>query len=379
MKLFIRYACLEAKRMFLSFPRILLGGIFILMLLSGTILFCQQNAAGEKQKNSIRIGIAAQKDEPFVDWMISVVSNMKSMEYDCRFERIDKEDADRLLASGEIAIAFFIPQNYVASIVSGENKHLSIRMGNGQTTIVTFLLKQLSEAASSFILNSEAGIYTMQEYYSHHNLPNKAEDELELNLQYIKDIAGLEKGMKTETIETGNTYPLVSQYIISGFVLFLLLWGLAAGKMLEPQNKAFQEQLINAGMPKGRQLLARGLSFLSISFVNYLVLFLLISIAMLATGTALPDTMVSDIAGLWKFAACCLPLLLASSVTIQAVYEITGDALGGALLLFFGVLVLALCSGCFYPLSYLPESLQKLAPKLPLYQACRYGLAVLYH
>lgn len=364
--------------MFLSFPRILLGGIFILMLLSGTILFCQQNAAGEKQKNSIHIGIAAQKDEPFVDWMISVVSNMKSMEYDCRFERIDKEDADRLLASGEIAIAFFIPQNYVASIVSGENKHLSIRMGNGQTTIVTFLLKQLSEAASSFILNSEAGIYTMQEYYSHHNLPNKAEDELELNLQYIKDIAGLEKGMKTETIETGNTYPLVSQYIISGFVLFLLLWGLAAGKMLEPQNKAFQEQLINAGMPKGRQLLARGLSFLSISFVNYLVLFLLISIAMLATGTALPDTMVSDIAGLWKFAACCLPLLLASSVTIQAVYEITGDALGGALLLFFGVLVLALCSGCFYPLSYLPESLQKLAPKLPLYQACQYGLAVLY-
>ena len=318
--------------MFLSFPRILLGGIFILMLLSGTILFCQQNAAGEKQKNSIRIGVAAQKDEPFVDWMISVVSNMKSMEYDCRFE----------------------------------------------TTIVTFLLKQLSEAASSFILNSEAGIYTMQEYYSHHNLPNKAEDELELNLQYIKDIAGLEKGMKTETIETGNTYPLVSQYIISGFVLFLLLWGLAAGKMLEPRNKAFQEQLINAGMPKGRQLLARGLSFLSTSLVNYLVLFLLISIAMLATGTALPDTMVSDIAGLWKFAACCLPLLLASSVTIQAVYEITGDALGGALLLFFGVLVLALCSGCFYPLSYLPESLQKLAPKLPLYQACQYGLAVLY-
>jgi len=378
MKLFFQYVYLETKRMFLSFPRILFGSIFLLMLLSGIFIFCQLNSMQEKQKNVIHVGIVAQKNEPFVDWMISAVSHMKNMEYNFHFERVEEQAANQKLSSGELAIAFFIPQNYVASIVSGENKHLSIRLGNGQTTIVSFLLKQLSEAASSFILNSQAGIYSMQEYYDLHNLPQKSEDELKLNLQYIQDIAGLEKGIETETLETDNSYPLSSHYIISGFVLFLLFWGLTAGKMLAPQKKALENQLARAGIPQGWQILARGLSFLSISFANYLALFLFISLGMLFTGTAIQDTAISGIAGLWKFAACCLPLLPFSTAVIQLAYEITKDTLGGILLLFFGVLLLALCSGCLYPLDYLPDILQRLAPKLPVYQACQYGLAVLH-
>lgn len=378
MKLFFQYVYLEMKRMFLSFPRILFGSMFLLILLTGIFAFCQQNSMQERKNNTIHIGIVAQEDEPFIDWMVSAVSNMKNMADSCHFERIDEQTAKQKLASGEIAIAFFIPQNYVASIINGENKHLSIRMGNGQTTIISFLFKQLSEAASSFILNSEAGIYSMQEYYDLHNLPQKAEDELELNLQYIKDIAGLEKGIRTETIDTKKNYPLASQYMISGFVLFLLLWGLTAGKLLVPPKKAFQNQLAIAGISKNRQILARGLSFLSASLANYLVFFLLISLGMKFTGFAIQDTIISDINGLWQFAACCLPLLLFSTVTIQLVYEIADDTISGILFLFFGVLLLAFCSGCFYPLDYLPDTLQKLAPKLPLYPACQYGLAILH-
>lgn len=378
MKLFFQYIRIETKRMFLALPKILFVSFFLLALLSGIFLFCLQHSIKTEQDHIIKIGVVAQEDEPFVDWMISAVSNMKNIEFNCQFKRISKQDASRKLQSGEFAVAFFIPENYVASIVNGENKHLIIRMGNGQTTIVHFLLKQLSEAASSFILNSEAGIYTMQEYYDLQNLPSKTEDELKLNLQYIKDIAELEKGIKTETVASVNSYPLQSRYIISGFVLFLLFWGLAGSKLLVPPKKTFQNQLAINGVSQYKQVLARYLSFLTASFSNYLVLFLVISAILTLTGFSMPDTIIKNVSGLWRFAACCLPLLVFASAVIQLIYEITGDAISGILFLFFGIMLLALCSGCFYPLEYLPDSLQELAPKLPIYQACQYGLSILH-
>lgn len=378
MKQLIQYIYLETKRMFLSFPLIVLGSLLLLTILSGIFAFCQINSNSAKQRNTIKIGIVAAKDEPYVDWMITTVSNLKNTKYTCTFEHIDEQAANQKLQTGEIAIAFYIPKNYIASIVSGENKQLTIRMGSGQSTIINFIFKQLSEAASSFILNSEAGIYSMQEYYTLHHLPRLSEDEHELNLQYIKDIIALDKGIQIETINTANSYPLSSQYAIAGFVLFLLLCGLTSSKMLTSQSRTFHHQLALAGISQSKQILARGFSFLLIHLTNYLIFFLLIYIGMTIWHFALPDTMLSTPNGIWEFAARCFPLLLFSTAVIQLVYEITEDALGGILLLFFTVLILGLCSGCFYPLDYLPDSIQKLAPKLPIYQACQYGLSILY-
>lgn len=378
MKLFRQYIYLETKRMFHSFPLILLGSLLLLALLAGIIAFCQLNT-DDKQRNQLNAAIVADKDEPFVDWMISTVSGMENTTYTCTFKRLDEQTANQKLQSGEIAAAFLIPQNYVASIISGENKHVTIRVGSGQSTIISFLVSQLSEAASSFILSSEAGIYTMQEYYSLHQLSGATADELELNLQYINDIITLDKGIQTEIIEIPDSYPLSSQYMISGFVLFLLFWGLTCSKMLTSENKAFRNQLTIAGISRIQQILARGLSFLCVSLANYMILFILLCIGMAVSGFSLPDTVISDIGGLWKFAIYCLPLLLFCTFAIQLVYEATNDALSGTLLLFFSVLIMGLCSGCFYPLDYLPSSLQRLAPKIPIYQACRYGLSMLYH
>jgi ABC-type uncharacterized transport system permease subunit len=66
-----------------------------------------------------------------------------------------------------------------------------------------------------------------------------------------------------------------------------------------------------------------------------------------------------------------------STAFIQLVYEIAQDAMSGLLFLFFAILFMGLCSGCFYPLSYLPQTLQQIAPVLPVYQAEQYGLSVL--
>lgn len=378
MKLLKQYTCLEIKRMFLSLPKLFLGSLFLLVLLSGFLIICAQGTGREKEKDTITVAVAAAEDEPFIDWMISTVSNMKNMAYICSFERMDETLADRKLKSGEVDAVFLIPKQYIASIVRGENTPVTIRFGKTQANIANFLFRQLCEAASFFILGSEAGIYSLQEYYAYHNLSGERGDELELNLRYISEIITLDKAVtKEETIESGS-YPLTSQYIISGFLLFLLFQGLSYSKLLAPQSHSLQNQLALEHLGYGRQLLAKWTAlFLSVLSVC-LFYFLLFSIGVKISGFSLPGTICGSFGGIWQFAVYCIPVLITCTALILFVYELTEDASSGLLLLTFCILLMGLCSGFFYPLEHLPQAVRSIAPLLPAYHLLQYGLAVFH-
>ncbi len=378
MKTWKQYVLLETKRMLKSLPGVCLGSLLLTACLIGIFTLFQLNSSRRESKSSpVDIGIVAKKDEPFIDWMITTAGKIDNAKYTCRFQRLEEKAADARLKSGKIDIVFLIPENYIASIIDGENKHLTIRFGSSQSTIVSFLFRELSHAASAFILDTEAGIYSMQEYYEKHHLPDKAEDELDLNLQYIKEIVSLDKGIQTEEIAVKDATPIFQQYFISAFVLFLFLRGLACGKILAVQNRAFQDNLAQKGIGYPQQILARGIAFFITALANYLFLFILAGTIMAVSSLSFPNTICTTIRGIWEFAFRCIPILLLSTSFIQLAYEITEDALGGILFLFFSILAMGLCSGCFYPKSYLPQALQAAAPYFPVWQACRYGLSAL--
>lgn len=378
MKQFKQYTYLEIKRMFLSLPKLFLGSLFLFALLSGFLAVCAQGINREKEKDTITVAVAAAADEPFVDWMITTVSNMKNTAYICSFERMEEALAEQKLESGEIDAVFLIPKQYIASIIKGENKPVTIRFGKSQTTVADFLFRQLCEAASSYILGSEAGIYSLQEYYAYHNLAKEREDELELNLRYIKEIIDLNQAVsKEETAEKGS-YPLISQYMVSGFLLFLLFQGLSYSKLLAPKNRSLQNLLTLEHLGYGRQLFAKETAFFLSVLPTYLFYFLLIGIGMKISGFSLPETTCSDLNGIWRFAVSCIPLFITSTILILLVYEMTEDASSGLLLLTFCILLMGLCSGFFYPLEHLPQAVRSIAPLLPTYHLLQYGLAVLH-
>ena len=361
MKQLKQYTYLEIKRMFLSLPKIFLGSLFLFALLAGFLAVCAQGVGHEKEKDRITVAVTAAVDEPFVDWMITTVSNMKNTAYICSFERMEEDLAEQKLKSGEIDAVFLIPRQYIASIIKGENKPVTIRFGKSQATVADFLFRQLCEAASSYILGSEAGIYSLQEYYAYHNLPKEREDELDLNLRYIKEIIDLNQAVsKEETLGKGS-YPLTSQYAVSGLLLFLLFQGLAYSKLLAPGSRSLQNQLTLEHLGYGRQLLAKETAFFLSVLPTYLFFFLIISIVVKISGFTLPKTIFST-----------------STILILLVYEITEDAAGGLLLLTFSILLMGLCSGFFYPLEHLPQAVRSIAPLLPTYHLLQYGLAALH-
>lgn len=378
MKQFRQYLYLEIKRILLSLPKIFFGSLFLLVLLSGFLAVCAQEINQKKENNIVTVAVAAAADEPFVDWMITTVSNMKNTAYICSFERMEETMATQKLKSGEVDAVFLIPEQYIASIINGENKPVTIRFGKSQATVADFLFRQLCEAASSFILGSEAGIYSLQEYYAHHNLPDEREDELELNLRYINEIVTIDNSIQKEETVGKGSYPLISQYTVSAFLLFLLFQGLSYGKLLSPKSRSLQKQLTLEHLGYGRQLLATGTAFFLSVLPIYFVYFLLLSIGVKISGFSLPGTVCINSLGIWYFAVRCIPVLITSITIILLVYEMAENTFGGLLFLTFGTLIMGLCSGFFYPLEHLPKAVKSIAPLLPTYHLLQYGLAVLH-
>lgn len=375
MKKLIQYTKLQCKRMQKSLLGIFMGSMILLIFCGILSAFCIISSKNSSKNTVTTIGVVAQPHEAFVDWMLSTMEESKNTKDTLKFVRLSEKRANAQLQDGKINIVFIIPKDYIKSIIDGRNKHVTIRFAKGEATIVSFLFKELSSAASSFILSTEAGIYSMQEYYTKFGLSNKADDEFTLNVDYIKEIVKLDRSFQAEETSAHKNYSTTATYIVSATVLFLMLWGLTCSKMLSSQNQALKNMLYQHHFSSAKQILAQSIAFFLTCLQNYLLLSSLLLLTSFV-GKAGHNTIPLQPKTVCYIIITFLPILLLATSFIQCIYEIAKDASSGVLLLFITVMVMGLFSGCFYPMSFLPTTVQKIGQVLPIYHACQYGLSV---
>lgn len=374
MRQFWLYLYMEWKKMRRGLPGILASTLILAVFLAGFLFVFQDKNKGNGKINTIRVGLVAAEEEPYLDWMIKTLKNVESTKYVCEFERMTEEEGNSALQSKDIDALFIIPENYIASLVRGSNKPVVIRFGKKQVDIAAFFIRQVAIAASEYILDTEAGIYAMKDYYRDQNLPNIHEDELELNLLYLEKVLGRQNLIETEQIETMEQMGSADYYFVAGIVLFLLFWGLACSSILKKEPLTLRQKLYQAGIHTGQQTLARSLAFCAVYVCN----FVLVAALVLPGACVYGNFGEISLAGVgeWSiFLIGMLPVVLLAAVCIMFAFEILGDSVGGTVFLFLSILVLGFISGCFYPFRYLPESLQAVAEWLPLRVMFRYTSA----
>lgn len=366
MKQLLIYFQLEWKKCLKSFPGIFTGTVFIGVLLLGITFLWQMHQAEKTQSQIIQIGIVAEKEEPYLDWIINAVEQMESTRYTCHFSRIEEEDATKTLRSGKLNAVFIIPSNYIDSLIRGNNQPIIIRFGTGQPTITNFLIRQFGDAFSRFMIDTQAGIYAMNDYYRQNHLPNRQKDELVLNIAYLNQILKRNHMLQIEEIEAENDLSYGEYYFSSGLILFLLCWGLTCPGIFLPECPALKEKLCISGIGHAKQTLIRHLVFLLIFSCNYLLFSCFFSFGISWSGSSIPG--IDDYSSL-QWLLCflrILPILPLVCTIIQLAYEIARDKIGSILFLFLLILTMGYLSGCFYPLSYLPAAIRKPAPFLPV-------------
>ena len=359
MKLFFTYMQLEIKRIFKLFPRIC---IITCLLICTALLFRAGYAAGKKPEvQKINIGVAADgEDLEYLEMGIYVLQHMESTKEICHFEIVEADEGMQKLEDKRLDALFLFPKSYVRSVYYGVEEPIELRFGTAQTGISSLLLRQLADTVSNLMIDSKAGVYAMQDMYEGWGIKYKTDAD-ELTGHYMLKILDRQKIFETQKGDMleGMTVPVY--YGCAAFVLLFLMWGLCCGSIFGEQNPVLEQLLVRNGLSKGKQLVARYLALLLFFLTNYGLL----------SAVFLSFAGHEYLGAVCKFS--CVWLLIC--VLIFMIYGITRDAIGGTMFGFLTISILAFFSGFFYPLTYFPEWMQKVAEILPTRVLFRYGVA----
>ena len=90
------------------------------------------------------------------------------------------------------------------------------------------------------------------------------------------------------------------------------------------------------------------------------------------SGVVIPEWIQYGESSMYRFLVSVLPVLIMIGAMQFLMYELTSEFVSGVLLQFVVGIALAYLSGCLYPISFFPDSIQLLADILPTGMALRY-------
>lgn len=364
MRMFLIYLKLQLKRMVKTFPAI----FFVTLLLGagfGLLVWMQFRMDQEDTgKQKIALGVVGDTEDSYLGFGIYALENMDSSRYTLTFVRLEETEAARQLENGKISGYIRIPDGFVDSIVSGENKPVTYIGGGSQGGIGSQLIRELADTVSTLITESQTGIYSMQEFYLEQNaLEAIYEDTNRLNLRYFDVLLGREKMYRVEEAAGGDACSTAGSYLCAAVVVFLMVWGMNGGILLVKNDMALGKILSAGGMNVWMQAGGEFAAYLCTMAANFLGLAAAIIAAAGYFRLTVPEA--GSVREFIRFTAGIWPVLLCIAAMQFLLYSLVSGLTGGLLLNFVGAVALGYLSGCFYPITFFPAGIQKASAWLP--------------
>lgn len=349
---------LEVKRYLKALPVIVVQTLVIGLFLAGIGVFASRALYGEEAVGKIRIGVFAGEADKSTDMLLGFASSMDSLKGRVILERLSEEEARKKLGTGEIFGALLLPEGLAESILSGENKPVTVLLDNTYSKMETEIFARLADAGAALLGTAQAGIYAADAFC----LENGRADlipasEAWLNQEYLNLAMGRYALFKEREVNAMKGMAVTDYYGIALFLAFLSFAGLSFGKYMQVEagerEKMLKARGVGAGMRYLIETSAFALVFSLLGVIFGMPLFLL-----LAKNTAslfAPSAYWLGAILLWAAMGCFL----------RGLFQLTGNH-GGGLGMGFTVLVgMMTASGIFVPPSFLPLWTEKLGTFLP--------------
>lgn len=364
-KLYI-YLVLQIKRAAKAFPAII-AMTFLLFASLGLLVFAKlSNEAQGGEESRVKLGIVGEDEDSYLGVGIYALENLDSSRFTCEFSHLTEEEARRKLEAGELSAYIVIPDGFVRSIIDGENKRVTFISGSSQAGIGTVLVNQLASAVSNVITDTQAGIYSMHEFYMDYGeLEELYSDEVDLNLKYLQLILNRENLYQIDKISVTNQLSVAGYYFCAMLLLFFLLWGINCCFLFVRKDMALPKLLASGGFPAWKQMLAEYAAYAFLMLLNYVCIAGVLLVGSRTARVTLPEFTGTGVLEQIGFLIRIFPVFLLVVAMQLFLYEMVSGLISGILLNFGFAISLAYISGCFYPLAYFPEGVQRIAKALP--------------
>lgn len=345
--------------------------VFIISLLICLTLGCILNTlihldTSSEKNRKLSIGIVGDSSDEYLGFGISAIQSMDSSRYTVTLLELEEEEARKKLLQGEIVAYIIIPEDFVESAVKGKINTIPYVTTSASANIATLFKDEILEVVSRIFVESQKGIYALQNSLEEHYADYPGEWIDGLTFEYFSLILNRSCVFDTEVIGVSDNLTF-SGYMFCGLiVLLLMLCGIPCCSLLIKTDMALPK-LLNANRQNALiQVSGEYFAYFLMMFLNFTVI-LGVTVATVGSNASLIFG-ASEINGTRFFFLILhlIPVILAITALQFLLYELSSGIAGGVLLQFLATLGLAYVSGCFYPINFFPESIQFISRFIPL-------------
>ncbi len=358
MKLFLSYLAAQLKRAARLIPRMLAVTLLLAALAALGAAALSQQRGPDKSQALLRVGVVGDEGEPLLDDAIAILQSTDSSSFFLRLERMEREEAARLLRRGELAGYVTIPDGFAEALWYGEHRMLDYTSHSTGADLGAQLTREVVALISALALETENAVYGGQ---------NLVEDRLpgvnpenagdKLLFRYASAILDRDRLYNMELLGAADSLSLPGYYCCALPLAFLLFWAISCCPFFSRRSRELGQLLHAQGLGAPGQVLGEFLAYLLLLAAALLAVGLLSAPLLARLGISAPEL---EGRSLLSLLPGFLPPALLLCLEQFLLYELAESAVSAVLLQFFNAAAQGYLAGLFYPSSFFPEGMRGL-------------------
>lgn len=346
-----KYLIIQLKRLLRIFPPILIVTAILFGCLAVVYDAIVSLEEEEGKQGKFQVGIVGTAGDTFLEMGLAAVESFDSTKYTVEFVEMTESEAETAMRRGSISAFIVIPENFLDEAMYGNIIPLKYVCAAGALGMVSMIKDEISQLIEIMLIESQKGIYGAGNALNANGL-NGSKIVGEISLEYVELVFARSRMYRVTEMKKFDGLGM-GGYMLSGLcvVLFLLVCLTFAPVMIR-SDYALARVLAARRRPAIAQTLC--------DFAVYMVGLLGIAAVIWLLAAAKGGEKIQFVIVLQ-----CVPALFAIGAMSFLLYELATDLVSGVLLQFFVTLVLCFISGCLYPITFFPDSVQRLSELLP--------------
>lgn len=236
---------------------------FVLFIMSAVILSLAIGLGGSQMLyddvavEPFELAIVDYEDSKWTHMIIDIVGQMETVTRLCNIQVMEEKQATAKLESGEVMAIISIPEHFVSDVMTGKNTPLTLEKKEG-IILENVVVDKLITAAAKLLSSAQVGIYsTLDCYRGYGDEDIEAYNRLlqEVNIVFAKKmLARNQLFLEKEIVATGRL-SVMAHYLLSGFVMMMLLGLMLTVQIIEPFNQQEMLMRYKVAKVKGRFIL----------------------------------------------------------------------------------------------------------------------------
>lgn len=365
----LKYIWLQLKRQ--SRALVIITSVTLLLVIGISVLLTvlTDRLTDPSREQKFRIAMCGDTDGEYISLGLGALETLENTDFSLEVLVMSEEEAREQLYRGELMAYAVLPESFIENAVAGEFSTVRFVTSAGQRDIVSMFKNEVAYMITDLVVYSQKGSYGVYNALTDNNTPDEAGKLMNrIAIEYAELVLERSGVYSYRELGVSDGLAMGEYYICALSILFVMIMGVPFACVNVRRDRSLDRILLSRGCREWRTLLCEyavhALCMLSLSAM---------SVAVLKSICGSGDTAELLGGGFGDLVLRMIPTVLMVSALNMLMFELFDSIVSGVVMHFFAALSLCYISGCMYPVSTLPESMQRLSGILPAGIARAYG------